>query len=102
MPSRVAAFVPAPVVPMQRAVDTGMLDTTLLSDAVSRAQDEARRLTDDARTRETEARTAADRGQQAAKDAASARRTGGRPSRAGASAGSPSPIRSRRQPPTAA
>jgi hypothetical protein len=59
-------------VPMQRAVDTGMLDTTLLSDAVSRAQDEARRLADGARTREAEARTAADRAQQAAKDAASA------------------------------
>jgi hypothetical protein len=72
VPSRVAAFVPAPVVPMQRAVDTGMLDTTLLSDAVSRAQDEARRLADGARTREAEARTAADRAQQAAKDAASA------------------------------
>jgi hypothetical protein len=68
VPSPVAAVVPAPVVPImpaQPALDTPMLDTAVLSDAVTRAQDEARRLADDARAREAQARDAAERAQRA-------------------------------------
>ena len=56
VPSPVAAVVPAPVVPVQAALDAPVLDTSVLSDAVTRAQDEARRLADDARAREAQAR----------------------------------------------
>ncbi len=74
-PSPVAAVVPAPVVPMQSApvqmaLDAPVLDTSVLSDAVTRAQDEARRLADDARAREAQARDAAGRAGQAEKEAA--------------------------------
>lgn len=70
VPSRVAAVVPAPVptVPTT-APTTAVLDTTLLSDAVARAQDQARRLADDARTAQTRARDAEQRARQAADDA---------------------------------
>ena len=70
VPSPVAAVVPVPVVPVQAAHDAPVLDTSVLSDAVTRAQDEARRLADDARAREAQARDAAERAGQAEKEAA--------------------------------
>jgi hypothetical protein len=56
VPSPVAAVVPEP----RAAPTTAVLDTGLLSDAVARAQDEARRLADDARATE-QAREAQER-----------------------------------------
>ncbi len=51
-PAPVAAVVPAPVVPVRTApTATPVLDASVLADAVSRAQEEARRLADDARSR---------------------------------------------------
>ena len=70
VPSPVAAVVPVPVVPVQAAHDAPVLDTSVLSDAVTRAQDEARRLADEARAREAQARDAAERAGQAEKEAA--------------------------------
>lgn len=72
VPSPVAAVVPVPVVPVvpvQTALDAPVLDTSVLSDAVTRAQNEARRLADDARAREAQARDAAERAGQAEKEA---------------------------------
>ena len=60
VPSPVAAVVPAPVI-TPAAPTTAVLDTTLLSDAVARAQGEARRLADDARAKEAAARAAEER-----------------------------------------
>ena len=55
VPSPVAAVVPAPVAaPAPPTV--AVLDTGVLSDAVARAQGEARRLADDARAKEAQAR----------------------------------------------
>jgi hypothetical protein len=55
VPSPVAAVVPAPVV-APAPPTAAVLDTGVLSDAVARAQDEARRLADDARVKEAQAR----------------------------------------------
>ena len=60
VPSPVAAVVPAPII-APAAPTTAVLDTTLLSDAVARAQGEARRLADDARAKEAAARAAEER-----------------------------------------
>ena len=57
VPSPVAAVVPAPVV-APAPPTAAVLDTGVLSDAVARAQDEARRLADDARVKEAQARDA--------------------------------------------
>jgi hypothetical protein len=72
VPSPVAAVVPAPPAALvaPAAPTTAVLDTGLLSDAVARAQDEARRLADEARAAETAARDAEDRARQAEEDAA--------------------------------
>jgi hypothetical protein len=68
-PSPVAAVVPAPVtVEAAAQPTTAVLDTGLLSDAVARAQDEARRLADDARAKEAAARAAEERAERAAAD----------------------------------
>jgi len=74
VPSPVAAVVPAPVVPVQAALDP-LLDGAVLSDAVKRAQNEARRLTDEARAAEQTARDAEQNARKAEDDADDARRT---------------------------
>jgi hypothetical protein len=53
--------VPAPVVAPAAPTTTAVLDTALLSDAVARAQGEARRLADDARAKDDAARAAEER-----------------------------------------
>ena len=73
VPSPVAAVVPAPVTalvaPDAAPTTTAVLDTGLLSDAVARAQDEARRLADEARAAKTAARDAEERARQASDEA---------------------------------
>ena len=64
VPSPVAAVVPAPVA-APAPPTAGVLDTGVLSDAVARAQDEARRLADDARAKEAQAREAEARAERA-------------------------------------
>ena len=68
VPSPVAAMVPAPVAAPEPTT-VGVLDTAVLSDAVARAQDEARRLADDARAKEAQAREAEERAERAAEEA---------------------------------
>ena len=76
VPSPVAAVVPAPVA-APAPPTAGVLDTGVLSDAVARAQDEARRLADDARAKEAQAREAEARAERA--EAESEDDDGGRP-----------------------
>ena len=64
VPSPVAAVVPAPVA-APAPPTAAVLDTGVLSDAVARAQDEARRLADDARAKEAQARDAQARAERA-------------------------------------
>jgi len=85
VPSPVAAVVPAPVVPVQAVLhppgpDTSvlsapLLDGTVLSDAVTRAQNEAHRLADEARAAEQTTRDAEERARKAEDEADDARRT---------------------------
>ena len=85
VPAPVAAVVPAPVVPVQAVLhppgpDTSvlsapLLDGTVLSDAVTRAQNEAHRLADEARAAEQTTRDAEERARKAEDEADDARRT---------------------------